>query len=205
LVGLNVPVVKPAAGILVAAASSSVRFTPGGDITVLPPTSDIMTAFCPPGPTSKTSMSPGKVWFTPFSFTVTFKTVPDNPATAMFEGYGVAAPCVTPGAPAGIVIAVAFVNVITQPGVGVGVTVGVGVGVAGVGVGDTVAVGVGVGVAGVGVGGTVGLGDAVGVGVAVGLTVGLGVGLDGQGPVVAMVSSHPVAKLPTSPLASSKT
>ena len=86
LVGLNVPVVKPAAGILVAAASSSVRFTPGSGTAVLPPTSDIMTAFCPPGPTSRTSMSPGKVWFTPFSFTVTFKTVPLKPLTAMFEG-----------------------------------------------------------------------------------------------------------------------
>jgi hypothetical protein len=84
LVGLKVPVTNVAELMLVAAASSSVRFTA---VTALPlPTSDMMMAFCPPGPTSNTSMSEGKVWVTPLSLTVTFKTVPDKLATAMFEG-----------------------------------------------------------------------------------------------------------------------
>jgi hypothetical protein len=84
LVGLNVEEVNSAPVMLLAAASSSVRFTP---VTALPPpTSDMMTAFCPPGPTRRTSMSPGKVWVNPFSLTTTFKTVPDKPLTAMFEG-----------------------------------------------------------------------------------------------------------------------
>jgi hypothetical protein len=84
LVGLNVPVTNVAVLMLVAAASSSVRFTPETELPL--PTSDIMMAFCPPGPTSNTSMSDGKVWVKPFSLTVTFKTVPERPPTAMFEG-----------------------------------------------------------------------------------------------------------------------
>jgi hypothetical protein len=84
LVGLKVPVTNVAEVMFAAAASSSVRFTP---VTALPlPTSDMMMAFCPPGPTSRMSMSDGKVWLKPFSLTVTFKTVPDRPLTAMFEG-----------------------------------------------------------------------------------------------------------------------
>ena len=84
LVGLNVPVTKVAAVILLAAASSRVRSMPA--TSPPPPTSDIMTAFCPPGPTRRMSMSLGKVWVNPLSFTVTFKTVPERPLTAMFEG-----------------------------------------------------------------------------------------------------------------------
>ena len=184
LVGLNVPVTKVAPVMLAAAASSRVRVIPA--TSPPPPTSDMMTAFCPAGPTSNRSRSPGKVWVKPFSFTVTFKTVPDRPLTTMFEGYGVAAPWVVPGCPAGDRMFVVFVNVSTQPGVtvgvGVGVSVGVGVGVGVAGVGVGVA-GVGVGVAGVGVGvAGVGVGVA-GVGVGVGVA-GVGVGVGAAGVVV---------------------
>lgn len=58
LVGWNVPLVKgPASDKAAAAASSSVnvRLVASGD----PPTSDMMIAFCPAGPTSKISMSSG--------------------------------------------------------------------------------------------------------------------------------------------------
>jgi hypothetical protein len=82
-VGLNVPVVNKADGMLLAASSSSVRVTP---VTPLPPpTSDIIMAFCPPGPTRSTSMSEGNVWLKLFSLTVTFVMIPAE-ATNMFEG-----------------------------------------------------------------------------------------------------------------------
>ena len=83
LVGLNVPVVSSVAGMAVPAASSRVRVTP--ETSSPPPTSDMIMAFCPPGPTSRMSMSPGKVWLKLFSLTVTLVTVPPK-ATAMFEG-----------------------------------------------------------------------------------------------------------------------
>jgi hypothetical protein len=83
LVGLNVPVVNRVPGKLLGAASSSVRVTP---VTLSPPpTSDIMMAFCPPGPTRSTSMSEGKEWLKLFSLTVTFAMIPAE-ATNMFEG-----------------------------------------------------------------------------------------------------------------------
>jgi hypothetical protein len=84
LVGLNVPVVKSADGRLLAAASSRVSVMPVTSSP--PPTSDMMMAFCPPGPTNRTSMSAGNVWDKLFSLTVTFVTVPVNPATGIFEG-----------------------------------------------------------------------------------------------------------------------
>lgn len=66
-----------------AAASSSVRVTP---VTGWPlPTSDMMRAFCPPGPTSRMSMSEGKLWVKPLSLTVTFKMLPLWPATTISE------------------------------------------------------------------------------------------------------------------------
>jgi hypothetical protein len=59
-VGLNVPLANgPASGREVAAASSSVNVT--FDAAVEPPTSDMIIAFWPPGPTSKMSMSSGKI------------------------------------------------------------------------------------------------------------------------------------------------
>jgi hypothetical protein len=84
LVGWNVPLVKAAAGIGLAAASSSVRVMPVTSSP--PPTSDMMMAFCPPGPTSRISRSAGKVWVKLFNLTVTLVTVPVRPATGMFEG-----------------------------------------------------------------------------------------------------------------------
>ena len=135
--------------------------------SVPPPTSDMMIAFCPWGPTRRMSMSSGKVWLMLVSITVTFCTVP-WPATFMFDGYGVAVPLVPE---AGMVIVVELVKLTgVQLGVAVGVPVGVGVAVA-----VAVAVGVGVKVAvAVGVGGTVAVGVAVTVGV--GLAVGVGEG-----------------------------
>lgn len=79
---MNVPVTN-GEGRLVAAASSKVRVTPATG--KLPPTSDMITAFCPPGPTSKMSMSPGKEWLRLFSLTVTLVMVPPR-ATGIFEG-----------------------------------------------------------------------------------------------------------------------
>ena len=90
-VGLNVPDTSgPIAGRFVAAASSSVNVTPLTDIT--PPTSDMMMAFWPPGPTTITSTSSGNVCPKLFSVTVTWLTTPVWPTTVMFDGYGVAAP-----------------------------------------------------------------------------------------------------------------
>ena len=84
LVGRNVPLVNRAAGIIVAAASSRVRVMPVTSSP--PPTSDMMMAFCPAGPTRRMSMSAGKVCVRPLSLSVTFKTVPLKPLTAMFAG-----------------------------------------------------------------------------------------------------------------------
>lgn len=59
LVGWNVPDVVNVVGMADAAASSRRRLRL---VTALvPPTSDMMIAFCPPGPTSKTSTSLGNV------------------------------------------------------------------------------------------------------------------------------------------------
>jgi len=183
-VGWNVPLVKgPASGRAPAAASSSVnvRFvTPGFP----PPTSDMMIAFCPLGPTSMTSTSSGNVCEKVLSVTVTFVTVPPAPETTIFDGYGLALPLL------GIAIEVVFESATQKAGVGlglglgvgvgVGVGLGVGVGVGTIGVGDGVGVGTGVGV-GVGVGAGVGVGvgvtPGVGVGVGVGVTPGVGVGV----------------------------
>ena len=69
LVALYVPVTKAAVVMEATASSSSVRVT--FTASVPPPTSDIITAFCPPGPTSRISMSLGNVWFKLLSLTVT--------------------------------------------------------------------------------------------------------------------------------------
>jgi hypothetical protein len=90
----------------------------------LPPTSDIIMAFCPAGPTSITSTSSGKVWLILLSLTVTFVTVPDRPDAEMFDGYGSAGPLDV--AAAGMVTAPGFVNVAgVQPGDPLGDAVGV--------------------------------------------------------------------------------
>ena len=68
-VGLYVPVVKCVVGIEIAASSSSVRVMP--ETSSPPPTSDIIRAFSPPGPTSRMSMSSGNVCVKLLSLTVT--------------------------------------------------------------------------------------------------------------------------------------
>ena len=114
-VGLNVPVVSgKASGNEVAAASSRVSVIPLAGFE--PPTSDMIVAFCPAGPTSIASMSSGKVWLMPLSWTVTLVTVPANPAIETLEGYGEAGPLVPV---AGIAMLAALVTV--THGVGVGV------------------------------------------------------------------------------------
>lgn len=84
-----------------------------------PPASDIINAFCPPGPTSSTSMSSGNVWPKPVRVTVTFVTFPVNPATEMFDGYG------EPAELSLIVIGAEFEKVFTGGGVPVAVAVAV--------------------------------------------------------------------------------
>ena len=173
-VGWKVPLVRgPASGRAPAAASSSVNVrlvTPGFP----PPTSDMMIAFCPLGPTSMTSTSSVNVCENVLRVTVTFVTVPPAPETTIFDGYGLALPLL------GIVIEVVFDSATQKAGVGLGLGVGVGVGTIGVGEGVAVGTGVGVGV-GVGVGAGVGVGvgvtPGVGVGVGVGVTPGVGVGV----------------------------
>ena len=151
-------------------------------MSVPPPASDIMIAFCPPGPTSKISISSGKVCETPVRSTVTFVTLPVNPVTVMSEGYG------EPGAASLIAIAPLLEK---SPGVQAGVPVKVAVAVA-------VAVEVFVGV----------LVDViVGVNVAVEVLVGVPVlvGDPGTQIVVMMCRAHPPLMLPKSVVASSRT
>ena len=57
LVGWYVPVVKRESGMGPAAESASVSVM--AVTSSLPPTSDMMMAFCPPGPTSRRSRSAG--------------------------------------------------------------------------------------------------------------------------------------------------
>ncbi len=110
-------------GTVPAAASLKVKLTPVA--AVAPPASDIKITFCPPGPTSRMSMSAGKVWDRPLSVTVTFVTVPVKPETTIFDGYGLAGPLVKVGCPFGILINVELVKVdvefVKVHGVGVGV------------------------------------------------------------------------------------
>src|SRR5262245_979288 len=93
LVGLNVPETSgPASGMDDAAESASTRFTPV--TAVPPPTSDMMIAFWPAGPASRTSMSSGNVWVMPFSLTVAEHRYDWAPEMLIGAGYGVAAPTV---------------------------------------------------------------------------------------------------------------
>ena len=86
----------------VAAASDKVKVTP---LILCPiPTSEKITAFCPPGPTSRTSTSATQVWVKPRSVTVTVLIAPPIPETLIVDGYGVAFPTL------GIVINAAFVQ-----------------------------------------------------------------------------------------------
>src|SRR5262245_14427921 len=67
--------------------------------------------FCPPGPTSSTSMSSENVWLRFFRVTVTLLTLPTTPATLMFHGYGLAGPEVpVPG----MAIAVGLLKVLVE-------------------------------------------------------------------------------------------
>jgi hypothetical protein len=85
LLGLNVPLtICVASPIVVAAESSKVRFTL--TMSPPPPTSDMIRVFCPAGPTSRISMSSGKVWLIPVRSTVTLVTLPVKPATEMLDG-----------------------------------------------------------------------------------------------------------------------
>src|SRR5687768_5278554 len=52
--------------------------------------SDINKDFCPPGPTSKMSMSSLKLMLTPFKRTRSLSIVPATPDTLIVEGYGLA-------------------------------------------------------------------------------------------------------------------
>ena len=84
-VGLKVPFTNgPTSGRLVPAASSSVNVT--FVVTIEPPTSDKIMAFCPPGPTNNISTSSGKVCDRPLSVTVMFVTLPPTPLTTIFDG-----------------------------------------------------------------------------------------------------------------------
>src|SRR6185295_5120730 len=77
-VGLNVP-------------ETSVPLS-GKLLTAMPlPTSDMMIAFCPPGPTSMMSTSSGNVWLKLFKVTVRLVIVPVA-GTEMVDGKGVAGP-----------------------------------------------------------------------------------------------------------------
>src|SRR6185436_3060359 len=89
-VGLNVPETSvPLSGKLLPAASSNVKVTL---LTAMPlPTSDMMIAFCPPGPTSMMSTSSGNVWLKLFKVTVRLVIVPVA-GTEMVDGKGVAGP-----------------------------------------------------------------------------------------------------------------
>jgi hypothetical protein len=67
-----------------AASSSSVMLTLF--TSLLPPASDMMIAFSPPGPTSKRSMSSGQVCVRPFSETLTSVIDPLSPEMTQSDG-----------------------------------------------------------------------------------------------------------------------
>ena len=54
--------------------------------TLSPPASDISTSFCPPGPTSSTSISSGTAWETLVRMTLTLAMRPGRLATVMDDG-----------------------------------------------------------------------------------------------------------------------
>src|ERR1700752_3033996 len=92
-VGLNVPETNgPLSDRLVAAASSNVKVMPLAALS--PPASDMMMAFCPPGPTRSISTSSGKVWLKLFRVTVTLviALLTGWPEMVSGDGYGLAAP-----------------------------------------------------------------------------------------------------------------
>src|SRR5215212_282442 len=73
-----------------AASSSNTKLMPL--MPLVPPTSDKRIIFWPAGPTSKMSRSSGRGCVRPNKETLTSVTVPDMPATVMFDGNGFAAP-----------------------------------------------------------------------------------------------------------------
>ncbi len=84
-VGLYVPeVISVESGSVEAAASSNTRST--FTMALLPPASDMMIRFWPAGPTSRMSMSSGKVWFMPYSLTLTSVSDSGRPETTMLDG-----------------------------------------------------------------------------------------------------------------------
>src|SRR5687768_10133779 len=88
--------------------------------SLLPPASDMMMAFWPPGPTSRMSISSGQVWSSEWSVTFTSVIDAGPPATTILAGYGVAVPEL------GICIIAGLANVCPPVGtqaVGVGVAV----------------------------------------------------------------------------------
>ena len=86
-VGLFVPLTIGAFCGRYAVAPSSKRSTAFVKSNV-PPASDMNSTACPAGPTSKASMSPGKLCVTPSNVSATRETMPVNPLTLMAEGYG---------------------------------------------------------------------------------------------------------------------
>src|SRR5690349_3984399 len=113
-VGRQVPDVMTAeAGRDAEAVSSKVRLTL--TVSKLLPTSDMRMIFCPPGPTSRMSTSPGKVWLKPKSWTITRLTVPVTPETLMADGYGEEIPDVPVGAVAGILMVVLLAKGPAEP------------------------------------------------------------------------------------------
>src|SRR5688500_1406439 len=90
------------------AALSSVTFAP--TMSVPPPTSDIITAVWPCGPTSRISTSAGNVWLIAFSRTVTFASWIGMLVTLISDGYGEPGPTIV-----GIVIEVELVKVYSIP------------------------------------------------------------------------------------------
>jgi hypothetical protein len=67
-----------------AAASSNVQLI--ATASVPPITSETRINFCPPGPTTSTSTSDGKVWLNPVRVTVTLVTGLATPDTVMLLG-----------------------------------------------------------------------------------------------------------------------
>ena len=83
--GLKVPVVKEElSGRALAAASSRVRLT--FVMLPLPPTSDMRTRFCPPGPTSRMSISSEKECDKFSSRTLRSMRLGGTPPRKMFDG-----------------------------------------------------------------------------------------------------------------------
>src|SRR5436190_4514548 len=78
--------------------------------------SDMITNFCPPGPSNKISISPPQAWLFAVNSTE-MALLPVNPETTMFDEYGVDGPFVVPGCPLGISNTAEFVKAVSPPGI----------------------------------------------------------------------------------------